>query len=80
VTGVAKDGATTFQKKQDGWYVLAGGTRKFDFEIPSEACQKTDRIRIEIASSLVDEKGSPNILTREMNVEGNACDVTTASR
>jgi fimbrial chaperone protein len=82
VTGVTKDGATTFQKKQDGWYVLAGGMRKFDFDIPSDACQKTDRIRIEVASSLVDEKGKQNLLTREMNVGGgSACNVTrTASR
>jgi hypothetical protein len=50
--------------------------RRFDFEIPHEACRTTDRIRIEIASSLVDEKGSPNVLTREMNVGGSACDVT----
>ena len=81
VTGVSKDGSTTFQKKQDGWYVLAGGIRRFDFEIPSDACQGTDRIKIEVASSLVDEKGNPNVLTREMSVGGTACDASrTASR
>jgi fimbrial chaperone protein len=81
VTGVGKDGATTFQKKQDGWYVLAGGTRRYQFEIPAAACTITDRVRVEIASSLVDEKGEPNTLTREVMVAGpGACSATTAAK
>ena len=33
--------ATVFEKKLDGWYVLAGGTRLWEVEIPKEACAKS---------------------------------------
>ena len=78
VTGMGKDGATTFQKKQDGWYVLAGGTRRYQFEVPADACPKTDRIHVEIASSLTDEKGQPNVLTRDVPMSG-ACGAAKAA-
>ena len=80
ITGVGKNGATTFQKKQDGWYVLAGGHRRFEFEVPREACSATDRIKIEVGSSIADEKGSLSVLTRDMTVAGNCDGVKTASR
>jgi fimbrial chaperone protein len=81
VIGTAKDGATTFQQKQDGWYVLAGGTRRYHVEIPVGACPGTDRIRVEIASSLSDEKGEPNVLAREVPMTGaEVCAGVSAAR
>lgn len=72
-TGVSKSGATTFTKQQDGWYVLAGGTRHFQIQIPAEACASTDRIRVNIASSLSDEKGNPSPMSTEVALTGSAC-------
>lgn len=66
VTGLSKSGASTFTKQQSGWYVLAGGTRHFQFELPAEACPSTDRIKVDVASSLSDEKGIPGPLTQEV--------------
>ncbi|HSP14433.1 MAG TPA: fimbria/pilus periplasmic chaperone [Thermoanaerobaculia bacterium] len=73
VTGISKAGATTFTKQQDGWYVLAGGTRHFVFEIPADACAGTERIKVDVTSSIGDEKGNPSSLNREAAVGADAC-------
>lgn len=78
VTGIAKDGSTTFEKKQDGWYVLAGGLRHFRFEIPAEKCSATDHVRVGVLSTLTDEKGNPASLQQEMPVDGAACTAAPA--
>jgi fimbrial chaperone protein len=73
ITGLSRAGATTFTKQQDGWYVLAGGIRRYSFPIPADACAGTDRIKVEVASSLTDEKGSPSPFSREVTVSNDAC-------
>ncbi len=78
VTGLSKSGAVTFAKQQDGWYVLAGGTRHFQFEIPAESCAGTDRIKVDVASSLSDEKGTPSSLSQEISINAGACDAQRA--
>ncbi len=78
-TGLSKSGATTFTKQQDGWYVLAGGPRHFQLAIPAEACAGTDRIRVNIASSLSDEKGNPSPMSVEVAVPAAAC-ATSATK
>ena len=78
VTGIAKDGSTTFEKKQDGWYVLAGGLRHFRFEIPADKCSTTDHIRIGVASTLTDEKGNPTSLQQDVPVNSAACSAAPA--
>jgi fimbrial chaperone protein len=76
-TGLSKAGATTFTKQQEGWYVLAGGTRHFQIAIPAEACASTDRIRLNVASSLSDEKGNPSPMSTEVALPGAACKTST---
>ncbi len=34
-------GATAFEKNVEGWYVLTGGTRVWEIDIPKEACAKS---------------------------------------
>ena len=68
VTGLARTGSATFTKQQEGWYVLAGGTRHFKLDIPADACASTERIKIDVASSLADDKGNPNPLSQEVAV------------
>ena len=59
LTGLSKSGTPTFTREQDGWYVLAGGVRRFQFEVPVESCTGTDHIRVEIGTSLTDDRGTP---------------------
>jgi fimbrial chaperone protein len=73
VTGLSSSGATTFTREQDGWYVLAGGLRRFQFEVPGENCSATARLRIEIGSSLSDGKGTPMPIRQETTFNGSAC-------
>jgi fimbrial chaperone protein len=40
--------ATVFEKKLDGWYVLAGGTRLWEVEIPKEACAKSKVFTVDV--------------------------------
>ncbi|HSN91594.1 MAG TPA: fimbria/pilus periplasmic chaperone [Anaeromyxobacteraceae bacterium] len=44
VTVADAAGATLFQKRFDGWYVLAGSDRLYDVEIPREACRKAAQV------------------------------------
>lgn len=41
-------GAVSFEKKIEGWYVLAGGTRVWEVEIPKEACSKSKSLTIDV--------------------------------
>jgi fimbrial chaperone protein len=77
-TGIAKDGSTTFEKKQDGWYVLAGGLRHFRLEIPADKCSTTNHVRIDVISTLTDERGKPTPLQQEMPINSDACSAAPA--
>ncbi len=79
LTGFSKSGESTFTKQQDGWYVLAGGVRQFKFDIPADACAKTARLRIDVASSLTDDRGNP-IPIREETAVTSACAAPTAAK
>lgn len=79
-TGLSKDGTKTFTKQQDGWYVLAGGNRHFQIPIPPDACGNTERIKIEVSSSLSDEKGNPSPMSTEVAMPAGACAAATATK
>ena len=70
VTGYSKDGTSTFSRQQDGWYVLAGGSRHFELEVPVEGCSATDHIRVEIGSSLSDDRGNAIPIRQESPFNG----------
>ncbi len=40
----APDGKVAFEKVLDAWYVLAGGERVYDVEVPPEACARGEEI------------------------------------
>jgi fimbrial chaperone protein len=44
-------GTTLFEKKLDGWYVLAGGTRVWEVDLPKDACAKTKVLSIEVQAT-----------------------------
>jgi fimbrial chaperone protein len=39
VVGHTKSGDKLFELEKDGWYILAGGTRDYDVELPDGACK-----------------------------------------
>jgi len=43
--------AVLFEKKLDGWYVLAGGTRSWEVEIPKDVCKKTKALSVELQAA-----------------------------
>jgi fimbrial chaperone protein len=47
VSGTGADGATTFEKQADGWYVLAGGVREYGIPLPPADCVRTKTLAIE---------------------------------
>jgi fimbrial chaperone protein len=43
-------GAAVFEKSVDGWYVLAGGTRVWEVEIPKDVCGKSKALTVAVDS------------------------------
>jgi fimbrial chaperone protein len=54
-------GASTFDKSIDGWYVLSGGTRVWEIEIPKDACTKSKSLTVEVHSAEVDFSGHMDV-------------------
>ena len=50
-------GATTFEKDIEGWYLLAGGTRVWEVEIPKDACAKSKALTVGVESAEVKFNG-----------------------
>lgn len=74
VTGMGKaSSAPTFEKQQDGWYLLAGGLRHFEFDVPKDACATTDQIKVGVTTSLTDSKGTPISLEEQIPMTPAAC-------
>jgi len=48
VTGYGAAGETVLEGKLEGWYVLAGGTRLHDLELPADKCPLLRTIAIEV--------------------------------
>ena len=44
-------GAAVFEKDVEGWYVLTGGTRVWEIEIPKDACAKAKAITVAAESA-----------------------------
>jgi fimbrial chaperone protein len=51
VKAVDAAGAGTFDKSPEGWYVLAGGTRIWQLDIPKDACAKSKKLTVEIQTT-----------------------------
>ncbi len=51
VKAVDGAGTSTFEKRPEGWYVLAGGTRSWQVEIPKDACAKSKKLTVEIQTT-----------------------------
>jgi len=47
VKGLGQDGKAVFERRAEGWYVLAGGSRDYEIEIPREQCGKLKSLYVE---------------------------------
>lgn len=64
---VAKNasGAAVFEREQPGWYILAGGTRHFTFDVPKGRCSSVRSVQVQVnAGSLNFSQTFPS-LTRQ---------------
>ena len=61
VKALTSAGASTFEKNVEGWYVLAGGTRVWEVEIPKDACAKSKSLTVEVHSAEVDVSGHMDV-------------------
>ena len=43
--------APAFEKDVEGWYVLSGGTREWQVELPKDACKKSKKLSVEVQTS-----------------------------
>jgi fimbrial chaperone protein len=50
VKAVDAAGATTFEKSVEGWYLLAGGTRVWELDLPKDACAKSKSLTFDVQS------------------------------
>lgn len=55
VRALGAGGARVLDKELQGWYVLAGGSRRFEVDIPKDACGKIKSFTVEMPM----ESGSP---------------------
>jgi fimbrial chaperone protein len=51
VKAMDSGGNALFEKKLEGWYVLAGGIRVWEVEIPKDACKKTKALSVELQAA-----------------------------
>jgi fimbrial chaperone protein len=58
VTAFAASGTPLFEKKVDGWYVLAAGRREYALPVPPEHCARVSSVlvHIEFASASLEER------------------------
>ena len=65
---VATDAAErpVFEKSFEGWYVLAGGDRLYEIELPADACAKAKAVT---ATAALDEQK----IEARQPVSGSAC-------
>jgi fimbrial chaperone protein len=48
LVGRGKDGKPAFERDLSAWYVLAGGTRAYEVEIPADACATLREIEVSV--------------------------------
>jgi fimbrial chaperone protein len=66
VKGLNSQGASLFQKRTDGWYVLAGATQDYGLDLPQEKCK-------EVSSLVLDVKTLDNNFSQTLSTPGGIC-------
>ncbi|HET7784841.1 MAG TPA: fimbria/pilus periplasmic chaperone [Myxococcales bacterium] len=65
--GIDAGGGKLFERDQQGWYVLAGGEKRYQFELPKDVCAKVRKLRARV-------KGDrEQVLQQELETPAGAC-------
>jgi fimbrial chaperone protein len=65
--GIDAGGGKLFQRDQQGWYVLAGGEKRYQFDLPTDLCAKVRKLRARV-------KGDrEQVLQQELETPAGAC-------
>ena len=78
VTGLDEKGQTLFERQREGWYVLAGGTRTYELDLPAESCAGLRSLRIEAQTDLAD-KPDEALLKADVAVPAGSCSAVSRS-
>lgn len=65
--GFGQGGARLFDKQAQGWYVLAGGHKRYDLEIPKDACAKVRKLVLSVKTD------RDQVLQEPLETPGGAC-------
>lgn len=66
VRGLAKTGEVRFERSFEGWYVLAGGRRTFQAQVPAAECRK-------VAVLVLQARVGEEVLVRRIEADRDAC-------
>ncbi|MBI2358943.1 MAG: molecular chaperone [Deltaproteobacteria bacterium] len=67
VKGYGPGGDTLFERRLEGWYILAGGHRSYELEIPKGDCAKLKTLAVEVG-------GQQQSVKERLEVPPSACD------
>lgn len=70
VVGLDSTGKSLFEKKREGWYVLASTARSYEVELSADECAKAKALRIEVQTDL-SSKPEESFLKRDVPVTSN---------
>jgi fimbrial chaperone protein len=65
--GFAQGGEKLFEKEAQGWYVLAGGRKRYELEVPKDACAKVRRLVVSVKTD------KEQVLQEPLETPGGAC-------
>jgi fimbrial chaperone protein len=65
--GFAQGGEKLFEKEAQGWYVLAGGHKRYELEVPKDACAKVRRLVVSVKTD------KEQVLQEPLDTPGGAC-------
>ena len=67
VEGFAEGGRKLFEKQTQGWYILAGSHKRYELEVPREACARVRKIVVSVKAEREQSFQAP------LDTPGGAC-------
>ncbi|MGZ6126135.1 MAG: hypothetical protein ACXWLR_14300, partial [Myxococcales bacterium] len=65
--GFGPGGTRLFEKQAQGWYVLAGGHKRYELEVPRDACAKVRKLVLSVKTD------KDQVLQEPLETPGGAC-------
>lgn len=65
--GFAEGGTRLFEKQAQGWYVLAGGHKRYDLEVPKDACARVRKLVLSVKTD------KDQVFQQPLETPGGAC-------